>query len=184
MVLVDEAGPGDLFLKIGITAPVHDGNAPLGRIAAILVGVHHIEPLIYMMNTERTIIVDMQLTGPASKRGYLNDACCTSGAVLGGLGGILLDDERLDIRRIDIVQQGEIAHDTVNNDKRVITAGERRGTAQPYCIHGICAVAFHSQTCHATANGIEGIGSLVPVVHAVFTDDVDVKTVARGCKGV
>ena len=171
MVLVYQSVPLYLFLEVVVAPEVNQNQVVLLDIRAVAVGRQHIQSLIRNREAKRTVIVDTRLAFFTPLGLDINNTGSTTAAILCRFRSILQDGKTLDVGGIDRLEQRQVAHHTVDDNQRVVTACERRSTTKPHRAEGVAAVSLHLQTGHTSTDGIHGVGHLVLVVHLTFVDD-------------
>ena len=78
------------------------------------------------------VITDAERAAAAAAGGHFDDAGSPAGAVLRRLGGVLEHREAVDVSRIEGNERRKVADDPVDNDERVIAAGQRGRTAHAH----------------------------------------------------
>ena len=89
-----------------------------------MVCIQHFDVLVGMLHADVAVVRDVELRAAAFLRGYFDDTGGTSRPVLGRFGGVLQDVEALDVRRIDTAEGGQVGRHTVDDDQRVVAAGQ------------------------------------------------------------
>ena len=169
MVVLHGSHTGDFIREIGVIPSVVVLQSQVLSRFDVLVAVEHLHSLESRLEAHVAVIGDMKLSAVAFLGGHLDDTRSSSGTVFCGFCGIFENGEALDVGRIDAGEGGKVGRHSVDDDKRVVAAGERSGASHPYAAeHGHSVVARrHLYAGGLSAEGTERVGH-ESFVHALF----------------
>ena len=152
-----------LFPEVGIIPLVDNGNARPFRHFAEFIRRQHFQALIDRCHAETAVIAYPRFTLHSFLGRNLDDAGCTPRTVLRRFGSILQDSEALYVRRINGCKHRNIAEYAVDDNQRVVAAGQRGSAAQAYGIQSGRTVgsALYGKAGHFAVDGFQRIGYLV-----------------------
>ena len=174
VMVLNESRARDSHRKIGVISPVVIAHTQSLCRRTVGVCTKHFEIFIHAFEAQTAVIGDVELGAASLLCRHFDDARCPTAAVRSGFGGILQDGKALYISGVNAVQRGNIAVHAVNNNKRVVASGQRRGAAHAHRTehsHAVGTRRTHVHTGGLSAQCAQRVDDEA-LVHAPFSHNI------------